>query len=432
MALRILCTADIHLGRGVPAATGDLQTAPRTVSSEAAWSACVDLAIERRVDAFALAGDVVDGGNAFFESFAPLSEGVQRLLGAGIPVYAVAGNHDYEVLARLADHLPAFTLLGRHGDWEEAVLQRDGTAVLRFRGWSFTSPHTLTNPLSSYAPSDDDLPTVNLLHCDCGVASSVYAPVPLAELTGRGGTAWVLGHNHRPQIISEQTPVVFYSGSPQGLDPSETGVHGAWMLSVDHARSARVELLPVAALRWEHVEVALDAIQDRAGLESALVQALLGLHENSKATLGPTRFVGCRLALVGRTHLSRHDITQCTEAVRASLNAVRDQVRYFVTRTENQSRPDISLTQLARAPDPAGLLAQRILVLRDRAPTDTYAALIGRARGPIQEPRARPSFAPLADATELSDDAIRHLLIRAGYGILEDLLAQREAGGRDA
>ena len=47
-----------------------------------------------------LAGDVVEQEDDFYEAYGDLRRGVDRLAAAGIPVLAVSGNHDVQVLPR--------------------------------------------------------------------------------------------------------------------------------------------------------------------------------------------------------------------------------------------------------------------------------------------------------------------------------------------
>ena len=100
MSVRILCTGDIHLGRRPSRVPEGLDA--RALGPARAWEALVEKAIELPVDAAALTGDIVDESNKLYEAYSVLQKGVERLLEAGIAVFAVAGNHDYNVLPRLA------------------------------------------------------------------------------------------------------------------------------------------------------------------------------------------------------------------------------------------------------------------------------------------------------------------------------------------
>ncbi|MCU0735322.1 MAG: metallophosphoesterase, partial [Methylotetracoccus sp.] len=97
MTIRILCLGDIHLGRISTKLPEGLArsalAAPRTTLLRSAAAGC-----EHKVDLAVFVGDVVDQSDAYFEGHSTLIETVTAFARAGIPSYAVAGNHDYEAL----------------------------------------------------------------------------------------------------------------------------------------------------------------------------------------------------------------------------------------------------------------------------------------------------------------------------------------------
>src|SRR5688572_26723087 len=190
--LRIVCTGDLHIGRR-PSRLPDSVDA-RDCSCAAVWGDIVAFAIQRQVDVVLVSGDLVDRENRFYEAFGPLEHGLRELETAGIDAVAVAGNHDFDVLPRLADQFSSgrIRLLGRDGRWERLAIQREGRDVLHIDGWSFPSEAVLTSPLRDFAnwrssfeavgtDSDGVVPVIGMLHCDLDAPSSRYAPVSLAD-----------------------------------------------------------------------------------------------------------------------------------------------------------------------------------------------------------------------------------------------------------
>lgn len=96
--LKFLHTSDWHLGKGLK--EHDLSEA-----QEVALNAIVDIAIERNVDAFLIAGDVFDRAFPSVDDVRRLNRVLTRIHNAGITIICTAGNHDEG--ARLA----AFTNL---------------------------------------------------------------------------------------------------------------------------------------------------------------------------------------------------------------------------------------------------------------------------------------------------------------------------------
>jgi len=415
----------MHLGRRPTRVPESADT--RIPKPTWAWDRFVEAAIEQQVDAVALTGDVVDEGNKFYEAFSALSEGVERLVQARVTVLAVSGNHDHDVLPRLADQIPEFHLLGRGGRWREFVLERNGNPVIRFQGWSFPKRHFSQNPMAAYPPPSDDLPTLGLLHCDCDQPASLYGPVSLAELRAASVTAWLLGHIHAPTMLSEDHPLVLYPGSLQGLDPAEPGCHSAALLTLAPGGALSLDRFALAGLRWEEIQVSTDAMKNEDELQQCVIAALRDRHEAISGELGHVRMVGCRLRLEGRSPLHR-DLPGLLPAVRSGLRPVFDGVEYFVEKIEDRSKPDLSLQDIARSTDPAGLLARCLLVLERREPAGEFQALIDNAKPSLEGVRRWPHFVAVAkDAAPLESEHVRDRLLEAGLRALEELLAQKEA-----
>lgn len=432
MGVKLLCTGDVHLGRG-PSRLGD-RLDPAAVSPTAVWTKTVDQAIEREVDAVMLTGDVVDKDNRFFEAYTPLAREIGRLVEAGIGVYAVAGNHDYDVFSRLAGEIEGFGLLGRDGQWEEDVLKRDGRTVLQVIGWSFPAGEMKGSPLArGLPPIRNGMPTVGLLHCDVdGAANSPYAPVTRSELAATGVDAWLLGHIHAPQIISPAGPLIMYPGSPQGLHVNEPGPHGPWLIEIEATRAPTATQLPLAALRWEHLDVPLDDVSDdgESVFRSAVMNALKGLAEQIAGDGAVPQAVGCRLRLTGRTavygDLERLIAEMLDEFTRTVT--ISDMEMFIDRKIINEARPDVALAERSSVADLPGLLARRLLVLRNRAPADQYDGLICEARRHIDKSETRRQFENATYESLLpDDDEIAAALLAAGMAALDAMLAQKEA-----
>lgn len=426
MAFRFLTAGDIHLGRHpnrVPADQDASEFTPRR-----AWRALVQAAITQQVDAIVLTGDVVDQDNRFYEAFSDLQDGVQQLVNEGIRVLAVAGNHDFDVLPRLARQINGFDLLGEGGTWETISLDSRDRTPVRFVGWSFPRGHVTENPLASYQVTTDDVPTIGLLHCDCPTQASSYGPVPLADMKGRDVDVWALGHIHSGGPLADGSPVVFYTGSLQGLDPSEVGPHGAWLVTFEPGQQPKLEQQPLAALQWERIDISLAGAATDSAMEQAVTQSMRSLHQTVRSQqTGEVRAVGCRLRLIGRTMLHRKMpsiMARLIEEYRPSF----DDILYFVESVQDKTRPDVALEELARSSDPTGLLAQQLLVLDRREPSDSYKDLIARAREAITGQIPAMVFVSLPDSGEpLTDDAVQDVLLRSGFDALDKLLAQKEA-----
>ena len=269
----ILAIGDVHLGTacsGVPDELSSLGLDPRDLTPAATLALSIDFAIEEKLDAVLFAGDVVESTNSRFEAMRPLEEGIRRLLKAGIQVIAVAGNHDVEALPRLAALIDGFTLLGAGGQWEAKMITKNQSPVAEIIGWSFGERFVRQSPVAQLleepleTPSSP-IPRIGLLHADLDAAGGHYAPIRQVELDNTGYDAWLLGHIHKPSLERLSASTNFrpsgYLGSLAGLDPSETGPHGPWLLRISNGGDLHLEHVPLAPLRWEYATVSIDGLE---------------------------------------------------------------------------------------------------------------------------------------------------------------------------
>jgi DNA repair protein SbcD/Mre11 len=332
------------------------------------WEGLVEAAVVEGVSALLLAGDVVDRDNRYFEAYGPLVRGVARLAEAGIPVVAVAGNHDSHTLHEVGAG-SGLVVLGRGGRWERWTLTSPaGDPVLHVDGWSFPTPHHSGDPAAAYdlhVPSDG-APVVGLLHCDLDVPGSRYAPVSRASLARCPVIAWVLGHVHAPSLREAPGAVpVLQAGSLTALDPGETGRRGAWLLEVGEEEAPRFRPLPLSRVRYEGVEVEVDGVVDEDGLRARVVAALSERLDGVVGEgVGPLEVVSCRVRLSGRSSLGPALAALQRELPDLDL-ADREGVRLVVERVEVDTRPAVDLEALAQGSGAPALLARIILGLED-------------------------------------------------------------------
>lgn len=423
--MRLLCAADIHLGRRPSRLPEALAAGAADLGPAAAWRRLVDAALELRVDALLLAGDVVDRDDDFFEAYAELRDGVERLAGAGIEVLAVAGNHDVQVLPRLAEAVPqGFTLLGRGGLWEAHVIESDDGTQVRVLGWSFPEASPTVDPLASLPRDRASEVTVGLLHCDRDQTGSSYAPVRSADLAAAPVDAWLLGHVHKPDIAPGPRPMG-YLGSLVGTDPGEPGAHGAWLLEVDAGGALELRALSLAPLRWETLEVPVDGLTDAADLPLRIANALDALPDRVGED-GQPAVIGCRLRLTGRSELRPELRRSLAEADPRNLDvALAGGLRAFVHAVHFDVQPAYDIEVLARGADPVGLVARKLLVIRS-GDNEGRSALLRAAHEHLA---IVPERRYLIDARVAAPDLERvaELLESAALDIIDALLAQAEA-----
>lgn len=424
--MRILCTGDLHIGRRPSRLPASFDAAAN--SCAAAWRAIVETAIAQQVDLVAVSGDLVDQSNRYFEALAPLEHGLRRLAAHDIPTVAVAGNHDHDVLPRLADDMNSthFHLLGRGGVWERKTLEL-AAGRLHVDGWSFPRESVVRSPMLAFVarPSGDGVPVLGLLHADLDQGTSRYAPVTRAQLRDAGGTAWLLGHVHTPSLLEDDGAPVLYPGSPQPMDPGESGWHGAWLLQLEPGQRARAEKVPVATVRYDTVKVSLDGVTDADDIEPR-VTAALGDHLSERLAAGEaTRWMSCRVRLVGRCAL-RAEAERRLEPLTKNTVIERDGSALYVERVRVELRPVLSMDDLAHGAEAPALLARLVRALDTNELDQEQQQLLRELGSGVLEVHGLPAYQPL---TPLLDEErssyLRDAARRQALSLLDSLVATR-------
>jgi DNA repair protein SbcD/Mre11 len=298
MAMRLLHTGDWHIGR-------QIRGRSRAAEFEAVLDELVRIAVDERVDAVLLAGDVHDGPMPTPDSDRLVLDTFLRLHSAGIPVVAIAGNHDSAPrLAAWRGVLAAIgvTVVPRVGPPSAGTVvevpSRDGTEAAVVACVPFVPERRFGDAAAlfeagetwyqAYAQGMGDLmeamassfrpDRVNVLMAHLftdgamvgGGEREATIGIEYAVSPSRlpGTAAYVaLGHVHRPQRVAGAPSAARYAGSLLQLDFGETG-HGKSVAIVE-ARAggpARVREVPLSAgRRLVDVRGTLDEIAAKAG-----------------------------------------------------------------------------------------------------------------------------------------------------------------------
>ncbi|MGH2560494.1 MAG: metallophosphoesterase family protein [Thermomicrobiales bacterium] len=426
--MRVLCTGDIHIGRRAsripPALDG------RHFSCASAWEAVVNAAIEHDVDLVAVSGDVVDRENRFFEAYGPLENGLRRLAAAGIAVFAVTGNHDFDVLPRLAESTAGngLRLLGRGGRWETETVRRNGRPALHILGWSFPQEHVGSHPLADLPTlPTDGVPILAMLHADLDQPDSRYCPVPLAELRRHDAGLWLLGHIHVPRLFEGDGPPVLYPGSPLAMDPGETGVHGVWIVELTTGGVVAPRLVPVSPVRYVEVSLDLTGVADKQAFDLKLAECLrTTLHDElARPDCGPLECLSCRITLTGHTPVHRL-LPGWVRTAPDDLMPAAGRATACIDTIEIATRPAIDLQRIATVTDPPGEIARLLLALDQDEPPAPYDVLVTRTTQRLRDLYHSATYGELAsDAVPDATAAIHHLR-QQGWLLLSTLVAQKQ------
>jgi exonuclease SbcD len=432
VALKLLFSGDLHLGRRssrIPSIVDG-----RRASAAHAWERMVDVAVRDRVELVLLSGDVVDQDNRFYEAIGPLERGLARLGQAGIRTLAVAGNHDYEVLARLAQNLDrrAFTLLGAGARWQKEIINIDGRPALAIDGWSFAGQYADASPLETYAPpSDRSIPTLVMVHGELDNPASRYGPLDRARMLNAPVAGWLIGHVHAPSNIREDGgPFILNPGSPQALDPGEPGVHGPWLIELAPGQPLAYRQLPLSTVRYEGVRVTLEHPADRSALDTQVMSAIRDVVAKvSQTSASELPHLAIRLTIGGSVAPPLMkvlpNVAQELSREGADLGTTRCPVS--VEKVILDVTPSIDLVALAKERNAAAELARLVLALDGgQALADEYEALVNRLVEQLQAVHGHRDFGAVVDDSRPTPADAKRMLRRQANKLIAALMAGGE------
>jgi hypothetical protein len=429
--LRLLCASNLHVGRATYGIPGRLGLDPARLSMTATWDALVDLARAESVDAVILAGDLIDRENRRFEPIGPIERGLTTLGRHDIPVIAVAGDEDVDALRALVEELAPgmLAILGREGAWETTtVTGRDGE-TRTIAGWSAPGRAIGGSPVVDLDRAlGGESPDVVVLHGTPAGQGRGFAPIP-AGAVRRGPTRlWIAGAPMAPSVETIDGATLLAPGSAGALSPVDIGTRGAWIVDLT-GDTADLRQVPLAAIRFEHVDVDLTGADDDAEIERRIIGALHATLDRAVEDDAGSRLaaVCAHLTLYGRTSAYAALPERLDEIARA-VDLQRDGVVLAITSVTSRAEPEIALGPLLERADPVGETA-RVIQALDAPSVDAmpapYAELLRRTVTRLDGVHRSRVFAAVASDPEPDLDAARELLRREAWATLDALVRQR-------
>jgi DNA repair exonuclease SbcCD nuclease subunit len=260
---RFIHTADLHLDSPLKALSrrnADLADAIG-VATRAAFEAIIKKAIDERVDALMIAGDLYDGSTKDMRTGLYLADCVRRLSENGVHTFIVYGNHDAETVEKppfpKIDTLTVFKPKASTYHFEDHQVAIHG-ASFRDNRVSEDMTETYPDPIEGWT-------NIGMLHTSLGGYSehADYAPTTPSRLTDKGYDYWALGHVHKSQVVQEAAsgrPWIVYPGIPQGRDMGETGMGRAVLGTIEDGR-IDIEWFDTSPLLLERLAVDLRAAE---------------------------------------------------------------------------------------------------------------------------------------------------------------------------
>lgn len=356
-AFSFLHCADLHFGapfQGLADLPAEFAALLRDAPTRA-LDRIVATAIERRVAAVIMAGDVFDAADRNLRAQVQLRDRLRQLDAAGIPTLIVAGNHDPLGSAVASIHYPpSVHFFGT--DVEAVPLTIDNEILAHVYGVSYGSA-AVTENLAITFPSNPDGPfSIAVLHTNVGkrAGHDPYAPCSLADLEGRGFDYWALGHVHKRETLRTDSPVVHYPGNIQGLHMKELGPRGATLVEVSANGSVKMSPVWTEVVRWQRART---AISDLESLDD-VIRAFAEISSEAAAE-APDRLhiVLWTLTGSGPVHADLRPpgvVAELVEALRAEHAPEPLSGAVWLQRLEAETRPARDIEQLRKQQDLLG------------------------------------------------------------------------------
>jgi DNA repair protein SbcD/Mre11 len=234
--LRVLHTADLHLGRTFR--SWDSAASVRQQDLLATLDEIGQIARQQRVHLLLLAGDQFDQHNPEPPLVSRFHSWLDQLGQDGIRVAMISGNHDsywYEDSV-YRQRLPENTILFTEPQCEQP--QEIFASGLNVSLYGIAHDHTRQRDvLPGYRRRGDGDVHIGLMHAtvdprlDIEVAER-YLPLSSADLATTGLDYIALGHLHRARTLNEGQPgLAAYPGSPEPLHVAELGERSVTLIT---------------------------------------------------------------------------------------------------------------------------------------------------------------------------------------------------------
>lgn len=351
---RFIHCSDLHLGMPIADIGGSRvhwDEALRDATMQA-FRNIVDLALEKRVIAIIIAGDVYNAADHSLAAQLEFSRELYRAAQAGIRIFIAHGNHDPLGAWRAEIPLPPTAHVFRSDRVEGFPLTVDGETVAMVYGRSYDRAHVDEHWARDFIRETDAPYAIGVLHTQgpAGGEEGVYAPCTRTELEQAGMNYWALGHAHTRSITASE-PFIAHPGNPQSLNRREIGPRGCYLVEVGTYGTTIPEFYETDAIRREIWDISIEDMQSA----EEFIAAVGTMRKERREAVGKP--ILAELRCTGRGVLQ--GMLRDREVVDALLNRLNEQEYYkhiFICcyRLDDRTLPAINWDERKNLPDAVG------------------------------------------------------------------------------
>lgn len=317
---RFIHCSDLHidspfkgLASQIPSLTERLRE-----STFQAFQNIVKLAMDEKVDAVLIAGDIFDGADRSLQAQLKFRRGLLELSQKGIPSFIVHGNHDPSNSWSHTLDWPEGTTVFPGNKVERFPVTRDGKTLAWVYGISYPQKEVNENLALKFKKDQDQGFAVGLLHANVGQypGHDNYAPCNLQDLISTHFDYWALGHVHEFKILRENNPSIVYSGNTQARHLRETGPKGCCLVTLNANAPANIRFVPTDVVSYRSASVDVSGTSSINEVLRAIQSQVETLAKESRNHEG----LVARLTLTGRTSI--HKELQKSGATKALVEEI--------------------------------------------------------------------------------------------------------------
>ncbi|MBT5551608.1 MAG: DNA repair exonuclease [Nitrospina sp.] len=300
-AFRFIHCSDLHidspfkgLSSQVPSFTEQLRE-----STFQAFYKIIKLALEEKVDAVLIAGDIFDGADRSLQAQLKFRRGLLELSQAGIPSFIVHGNHDPSNSWSHTLDWPEGTTIFPVNKVERVPVVKNGETLAWIYGISYPQKEVNENLALKFKKVQEQGFAIGLLHANVGhhPGHDNYAPCSLQDLISRDFDYWALGHIHEFKVLREDNPCIVYSGNTQARHLKETGPKGCCLVTLNSNAPANIRFVATDVVSYRTAKIDVSGVSNINEVLRALQSQV---EELAKEALTREGLVA-KLVLTGRT-----------------------------------------------------------------------------------------------------------------------------------
>ncbi len=300
-AFRFIHCSDLHIDSPFKGLTSQVPSLAERLreSTFRAFHNIVKLALEEKVDAVLIAGDIFDGEDRSLQAQLKFHRGLLELSRAGIPSFIVHGNHDPSNSWSHTLDWPESTHIFPGNKVERFPVIREGETLAWIYGISYPQKEVNENLASQFKKDQEQGFAIGLLHANVGQhpGHDNYAPCSLQDLISKDFDYWALGHVHDFKILRENNPCIVYSGNTQARHLKETGPKGCCLVTLNSNAPANIRFVTTDVVSYRTAKVDVSGLSSINEVLQAVQSQVEELTQESLTREG----LVARLILTGRT-----------------------------------------------------------------------------------------------------------------------------------